>query len=599
MFIGGIIAPIFVVFITIKFLNDKADLRVYVSPIISTEFVSSETRNYQQSFTIRNEGNKSAKNIQFSVEGNVVKTKVEKHLAVDGVTEKFQNGDFSLSYLSLNPGSEFTVFILFNEEVATLPKVSFDEGVATYGAKVNRLDTIIAFSFPVLYIFLLISFFRWLYLSSLYFNVGTNFLIKSKPILLTNKEFNNLAEYVIKIVCVPSFRGYKQSIFEFNSIKTISSLNGKKNHFSDEICNKLEEALNNQFIEEMKFALRECSNLNEFESFYILDKPNIITHDTWINFKKELNDQFIEKTRYVLSESTNLSELENLYQLAQPNKITDETWTKFKKELHTQVKKVVPNNDSFREINKQILATLDKGAVKGMSRDEYVEHEKILIQSLPIILVTRLMVSPILIRTIGLNEYERELDYLPDYDRTRVERLFYIFNLLQEKVFDLIWSYKEDTLQTLLKNKPAWVLDKEWTYIEDVIKKLLKSIKVESKALELIATIREIPEIHVNTKYDHELLNVESLNSYLEGIRTIEVKQNDKDKDLQQREVKVSASELEWNLKVDKLQKQLDLIDRILNRALDVGKIEYPETLFNKESWNNLIKVESILKNID
>ena len=89
MFIGGIIAPILVVFVTIKFLNDKADLRVYVSPIISTEFVSSETRNYQQSFTIRNEGNKSAKNIQFSVEGNVVKTKVEKHLAVDGVTEKF------------------------------------------------------------------------------------------------------------------------------------------------------------------------------------------------------------------------------------------------------------------------------------------------------------------------------------------------------------------------------------------------------------------------------------------------------------------------------------------------------------------------------
>ena len=599
MFIGGIIAPILVVFVTIKFLNDKADLRVYVSPIISTEFVSSETRNYQQSFTIRNEGNKSAKNIQFSVEGNVVKTKVEKHLAVDGVTEKFQNGDFSLSYLSLNPGSEFTVFILFNEEVATLPKVSFDEGVATYGAKVNRLDTIIAFSFPVLYIFLLISFFRWLYLSSLYFNVDTNFLIKSKPILLTNKEFNNLAEYVIKIVCVPSFRRYKQSIFEFNSIKTMSSLNGKKIHFSDEISNKLEEELNNQFIEEMKFALRECSNLKEFESFYTLDKPNIITDDTWRKFKKELNDQFTEKARYVLSESISLGELENFYQLEQPKRITDETWTKFKKELHTQVKKVVPNNDSFREINKQILATLDKGAVKGMSRDEYIEHEKILIQSLPIILVSKLMVSPILIRTIGLNEYERELDYLPDYDRTRVERLFYIFNLLQEKVFDLIWSYEEDTLQALLNNKPTWVLDKEWTYIENVIKKLLKSIKVESKALELIATIREIPEIHVNTKYDHELLNVESLNSYLEGIRTIEVKQNDKDKSLYQREIKVSSAEHEWNLKVDKLQKQLNLIDRILNRALEVGKIEYPETLFNKENWKNLIKVESILKNID
>lgn len=166
-------------------------------------------------------------------------------------------------------------------------------------------------------------------------------------------------------------------------------------------------------------------------------------------------------------------------------------------------------------------------------------------------------------------------------------------------LFDLIWSYKEDTLQTLLKNKPAWVLDKEWTYIEDVIKKLLKSIKVESKALELIATIREIPEIHVNAKYDHELLNVESLNSYLEGIRTIEVKQNDKDKGLYQREIKVSAAEREWNLKVDKLQKQLDLIDQILNRALDVGKIEYPEMFFNKENWKNLIQVESILKNID
>ncbi|WP_341219927.1 hypothetical protein [uncultured Pseudoalteromonas sp.] len=128
---------------------------------------------------------------------------------------------------------------------------------------------------------------------------------------------------------------------------------------------------------------------------------------------------------------------------------------------------------------------------------------------------------------------------------------------------------------------------------------MLKSIKVESKALELIATIREIPEIHVNTKYDHELLNVESFNRYLERIRTIEVKQIDKDKVLYQREIKVSAAEREWNLKVDKLQRQLDSIDQILNRVLDVGKVEYPETLFNKENWNNLIKIESILKNTD
>lgn len=554
MFIGGIIAPILVVFVTIKFLNDKADLRVYVSPIISTEFVSSETRNYQQSFTIRNEGNKSAKNIQFSVEGNVVKTKVEKHLAVDGVTEKFQNGDFSLSYLSLNPGSEFTVFILFNKEVTTLPKVSFDEGVATYGAKSNSLDTVIAFSFPILYILFLISFFRWLYFCSLYFNVDANFLFKSKPLILTNKEFNNLAEYVIKIVCVPSFQSYRKSIFDFKSFENMNSLDGKKVHFNDEITKKLESALNKQFIEEMKYALSECTNLNELESFYKLNKPNIIT---------------------------------------------DDIWAKFKKELRTQIKKIVPNNDSFHELNKQILVTLDKGTLEGMSRDEYSEHEKILIQSLPIILVSKLMVSPILIRTIGLNEYERELGYLSDYDKPRVERLFYTFNLVHEKVFDIVWSFNEEKLRALLEDKPSWVLDKEWTYIEDVIKKLLKSIKVESKALELIATIREIPEIHVNTKYDHELLNVESFNRYLERIRTIEVKQIDKDKVLYQREIKVSAAEREWNLKVDKLQRQLDSIDQILNRVLDVGKVEYPETLFNKENWNNLIKIESILKNTD
>ncbi|MDC9519678.1 hypothetical protein PSH55_00890 [Pseudoalteromonas sp. Angola-31] len=554
MILVGIISPIIVGLLTVGYINSKADVRVYSSPIISTEFIISGTQNFQQSFTIKNEGNKSAKNIQFSVEGNVIKSKVDKHLAVDGVVEKLQNGDFSLSYPSLNPGSEFTVFILFNEEVDSLPKVSFDEGVATYGAKSSSSDIAITLSAFTIYILFLLSFFRWIYFSSLYFNIDNNFIIKRKSLFITNKEFNNLAEYAIQIICVPSFQSYKKSIFDFKSLENINSLDGKKVHFNDEITKKLESALNKQFIEEMKYALSECTKLNELENFYKLNKPNIIT---------------------------------------------DDIWAKFKKDLRTQIKKMVPSNESFHELNKQILVTLDKGTLEGMSRDEFSEHKKILTQSLPTILVSRLMFSPVLISTVELDEYERELDYLRDYDRARVERFFYILNLLQEKIFDLIWSYKEDTLQTLIKNKPSWVIDKEWVLIEDVIKKLLKSIKVESKTLELIATIQKIPEIHVNTNYDHELLNVESFNSYLERIRTIEVKQRDKDKVLCQREIKVSATEREWNLKVDKLQRQLDSIDQILNRALDVGKIEYPETLFNKENWNNLIKIESILKNID
>ena len=84
MILVGIISPIIVGLLTVGYINSKADVRVYSSPIISTEFIISGTQNFQQSFTIKNEGNKSAKNIQFSVEGNVIKSKVDKHLAVDG-----------------------------------------------------------------------------------------------------------------------------------------------------------------------------------------------------------------------------------------------------------------------------------------------------------------------------------------------------------------------------------------------------------------------------------------------------------------------------------------------------------------------------------
>lgn len=553
MFIGGIIAPILVVFVTIKFLNDKADLRVYESPIISTEFVSSETRNYQQSFTIRNEGNKSAKNIQFSVDGNVVKSKVEKYLAVDEVVEKLNSGDFSLSYPSLNPGSEFIVFLLFDKTVETLPEVSFDEGVATYGAKSNSLDNVIAFSLPIFYILFLISFLRWLYFSSLHFNIDSNFLLKSKSFLITNKEFNNLAEYAIKIVCVSRFR---ESVADFKSLEIINSLNAKAIHFNDEMSKRLESELNKLFIQEVKYALSQCTNLSELESFYKLE---------------------------------------------QPRKISDDTWGKFRRELSTRIRKVLPSNyrDSFNDLNRQILVTLEEGMVKGMSKDEFSDHKKILIQALPTILVSRLMVFPILTETVALNEYEIELGYLTEYDKPRVEKLFYTFNLLQEKVFGIVWSFNEDKLKDLLQNKPDWVIDNEWMYIEEAIKKLLKSVEVEKKASELIDTIQKLPDIYVDDNNDHELLNVERFTSYLDRISAIEAEQKGKDKSLRQREINVSKCESEWSLKVDKLQRQLNLIDNILNSSVNVDKIEYPETVFNEGTWRNLIKIESILKDID
>lgn len=286
----AIVVPLIVYYATTYYLNRQAELRIYNSPVISTEFISSGTRNYQQSFTIRNEGGKSAKNIQFSVEGSVIKHKVKKHLAIDKIKESFQSGSLSLSYPSLNPSSEFTVFLLFDEEVEVLPNVSFDEGVATYGAK-NKLDNAITVSFFIVYILFLLSSFRWIYFSSLYFNIDDNFLIKRKSLLITNKEFNNLAQYAIKIICVPSFQSYKKSFFDFKSLENINSLDGKKVHFNDEISKKLESALNQQFIEEMKYALSECTNLNELESFYKLNKPNIITDNVWVKFKKELNSQ--------------------------------------------------------------------------------------------------------------------------------------------------------------------------------------------------------------------------------------------------------------------------------------------------------------------
>ncbi|QPB82813.1 hypothetical protein CWC22_007300 [Pseudoalteromonas rubra] len=527
--------------------SDRADVVVESSLLVEVAFAAPDVKGYQRSYTIRNAGDVAAQNIIVKHAPQVKEYKITKASDNDEVADSNSEGVIDLNYKNLNPGSAFTLFVLYEEPTENSLIVSHAGGVVRSSSDSEKKQD---GSFYFL-IMIVIGSLTYLLFSSRMFALSRLYIYPSKADLkrkrrwyVTEKEHEEIVSQSIAVLLVPEF-SYSKSIEEWSSMKFL---------LDDEIS-----------------QLELTSEMKEY-------------------LVKGLNDMFLAESEYYIPKMDSLMEVERLFQKTKPELITDTTWSEFKESLVEQLESLANScRYEFGRINRvDLIASLSKGHVGGMERDQFDRYKKELQSSLLNTYISEIA------RTVQIGNPRLDLnnpeglDLLSEYDKDKLASLLYEMNFTHLFYYRHRFSYSEEAIRDRLSSRPQWVNKEHWERVEEVDKRALRSYAIER----LFERFQD--ECWSRLNISVKGTEAEALFDYLVGLQNLKLDLTQKKRDLEVKQLDIVNSEKSWDSKVTRLQKQLDILDDLLTGRLTLGRLEYPEAIFSEKNLENLRKIEAL-----
>lgn len=290
----AVIGPILVWFLVQEY-SDKPMLKFNLSEPISTT-ISGNKSEYIHELFIKNVGKDEAKKVTMKFTGEEAKFEVRKNSTSDVFNIDKLDGNTEIQYESLPPSGEVRIIIKSPYSIyKNMIKISHSKGLAVEVFSENGWLSIVGnIIYIVIVIIILFVFYSTYSFSQTLIFYGNEefFLGKKKPILITDKKWNNSRNEAIKTLLnknVTSREDIKASFcYRF--------LNNK----SGAIISDIEiDAFNNKCCDKVKTYFSESAlrsySLKGLSLLFTIERPAVMPDDQWEEIQKYLSTNYISQ----------------------------------------------------------------------------------------------------------------------------------------------------------------------------------------------------------------------------------------------------------------------------------------------------------------
>lgn len=522
--------------------KEYVDLRYTLSEKIPTKFIETSPAETVQQLVVKNNGNIPATKIQITIDGVVEDYDILKNAISDVVEEHNSKGHFEAIYPSLPPEGQFSYIF----------KTS-GMGITKYNLSIKH-------------------------------NKG-----KAQEALASGKEsiLSSLSGYIFLaviifyiIMCI--FQGRSMAIDRLESSGSYTNyydyLSKKKPFY---VTQDKWNSIRRKYIEKKnKAEYLHSRDIEDQESYKILsqDKPKYITDDEWELVKENSSKCLMDQLIYSIKTSSNYSNLEKYFTIKRPEHFPENKWQEIVKEINANFIASKKLNKSIFWSTNDIVKELEIGMPSGMSLSSWGEYKKFLIDQ-----YFQIIYRDILRENSPIN-YLKEIDLsiLSKDDKESIEALAYRIQLVRlDNVFSL------DAAEKFLKNdKPEWIKQEDFEQLKGKAEAYiaLEKSKKENESLSNILSeivnlipLKGKPDNLDSKKWD-KVIELES------KISSMAI-QIEEDKSKLESEKKETI-----NLK-DKVLKQLEIINDVLENPESINRLEIYDNPFSEGNFANLREI--------
>ncbi|MBI9113042.1 hypothetical protein [Maridesulfovibrio ferrireducens] len=524
--------------------REEPDLRFTLSDSIPTSFFTAgKTANIQQ-LEIANVGDKVAEKITIKVNGKVQHYQLNKLSRSDKVDEFKSRTGIEIVYPELPP--EGKISIILSSDVAIYESnvhIAYRNGQASkaFGqdGRVSLIEFLVFWGPFAIYVILVLRQSLFIY-RDWYCKYYRNLNKNKKPWFLTTEKWIELRDKAIT------------DYFKSDRVYNVSS------------------------VERLK-------------SFTVLKsgKFEFLSESEWSELRKLAENEFEGSLSSLLSISgLRLLRLETLYQLNRPEYYSFTKWNEFKEKLDSQYIDVLISSALRSFVNaKTIEETINKQNSLNVSEDEWNRYQSFL---------KELYVGKL--SSALTSKHDRYILFLEGHDLTGIDES--VKNDLLSLAYELQVAKKysgylseEEAKKFLEKEKEEWVKESDYQakvkHAEGIVEARIICNKYYnlSKLLDIIISKKSLPNSKPDELSEKEWEEIQKLENVIV-------------KDLSNNE-NILAEIHEKELKIphlkDKLKKQLQLINDILNDPTAIDRVEDYEDTFAKGNYANLRKVSELL----
>ena len=574
--IGGVITSIIVTviggFILFHITKDKVDIKYNLSapiPIPSEKY-------YVQQLKIQNVGNATAENLVITLNGNIQKYKIKKYSEQDYYQEYELSDNIGkqICYSKLPKEGSIVITMNISKPESLKVEIKHDKGKATeVFSSQSKIGYALLF-FIISILFYLVSSTKYFiddyWISSVLQYDKKKILTKQQPFYFSESKWNEIKELAIEnelagiknenFISIESLKDSKATFY-------LTAQNLEKLELSDDEKKKMISETSEIYLKNLRIEYNRTNSENEYIRAFSILRPELVEESKWNEEREMLLTRYKD---YCISRCYNYYDIPNatvyFENVLSSIKLSDikQWWLKNLKQWINGL-----SSDSDKIYIEQLFQTekpnyftqSEWSSIKTIANDKYLE-----------IILYELSYS-------SKNDYEKilrkenqKINFLSDDCCKKIKKYaeqLYCLSIMEDS---LILSHKE------LVDKYDFTLleSKRITAILKLIDKAHTIEKLLNSPVEGIDKL-EIPE------------SVEK--SFWNSIIEYRTKKNELNNKLQE----VNNEELKLKVKIEKVLKQLDFINTILDSPNEIDRIEDYEDLFSKGNYDNLRKIKDLL----